>query len=100
MSLKIDPVVWKIMGGCVAGQIELKDKEKYVDMINKKIINMILEKLEDFEKQLPDDQWDEQHWKGIRSGLIVAINRILGTDLNYNLTSKEITKKIGGESDV
>jgi len=52
----------------------------------------ILTEFERIEQQLPDDQWDEHHWKGVKSGLIRVLELIFCKKLNYNLNSQELRK--------
>lgn len=59
-----------------------------------KIVDNILHDLEVVEEQLPDDKWDEHHWKGVKTGLIRAISIITKKYLNYNLTAKEIKEML------
>lgn len=65
----------------------------YVAVVNG-IIKLLIKDLEKVESQLPDDQWDEHHWQGVKAGLIRAISAVSGIELNYHLTSAEIKKQI------
>jgi len=54
------------------------------------MVDILLEALIKAEADHPDDKWDEQCLKGFKAGIIESISRIIGKELNYNLTATEI----------
>jgi len=62
--------------------------------MNKNEIIVLINLLQETENQIPDDQWDENHWKGFKAGIIESINFLTHSSFNYNINAKDIWENL------
>jgi len=55
---------------------------------------LLIKLLANTEFELPDDKWDEHHWKGFKAGIIASINKLTYSSFNYNCSAKEIFENL------